>query len=242
MNPTVSEAPAGRSFIVSLENRKRRGCGHERRAEIVTAARDLFLEHGVENVTTRQIAARVGISQTALYFYFGTKERILDCLAEIAWRGLSETLGAVDPGATGANSVGRLRATLAAFMRFCLDHPDDYLIVFMRPALRHCKSGEEATMTAFGERMLARLTDVVDKAAQAGGLRGQGSSRATALSIWAAVSGMVGLRLDYPEFPWPPERDQIEAMLDLVLNGCAERAAADPAAGRAPAIEPADAG
>ena len=58
--------------------------GYERREEILRAARELFLEHGVEGVSTRHIAARVGISQTALYVYFKSKEEMLDRLVDAA--------------------------------------------------------------------------------------------------------------------------------------------------------------
>ncbi len=46
--------------------RKPRGHGHERRSEILTAAKQLFISEGYETVTTRQLAERVGISQTGL--------------------------------------------------------------------------------------------------------------------------------------------------------------------------------
>ena len=50
---------------------KRRG------GEILTAAKQLFMSEGYETVTTRQLAERVGISQTGLYVYFKNKEEIL---------------------------------------------------------------------------------------------------------------------------------------------------------------------
>src|SRR5579863_2079124 len=87
-----------RSYVVSLENRKPRGFGHQRRDEILTAARALFLEHGAENVTTRQIAARVGISQTALYVYFKSKEEMLDRLVADALAKLGAAIEAVSAG------------------------------------------------------------------------------------------------------------------------------------------------
>ena len=90
-----------KSYVVSLENRKRRGFGHQRPEEILSAARALFLEHGAENVTTRQIAARVGISQTALYVYFKSKEEMLDRLVT----GALPKLGRRD----GASSRGQRR-------------------------------------------------------------------------------------------------------------------------------------
>ena len=92
--------------MISLDHRKARGAGCERPAEILKAARELFLTQGVENVTTRQIAARVGISQTALYVYFSSKEEMLDSLAEEAWRGLADALAAADPkDAEGSDPV-----------------------------------------------------------------------------------------------------------------------------------------
>jgi len=32
--------------------------------------------------------------------------------------------------------------------------------------------------------------------------------------------GVVSLRLAYPDFPWPPEEEHIEATLDMIFNGC----------------------
>ncbi|MGA2494515.1 MAG: helix-turn-helix domain-containing protein [Roseiarcus sp.] len=110
------EKAVPRSYVISLENRKRRGAGCERPAEILKAARALFLENGVEGVTTRQIAARVGISQTALYVYFCTKEQMLDSLAREAWRGLGAALdAAVEEGPEQAEPADRLRAILGVF-------------------------------------------------------------------------------------------------------------------------------
>jgi AcrR family transcriptional regulator len=216
---TVTES---RSYVVSLDNRKPRGQGHERPAEILEAARELFLEHGVEQVTTRQIAARVGISQTALYVYFKTKEVILDRLAESAWCGLVRALDAVEPA--GVSPAERLRATLVVFMRFWLEHPDDFRIVFLRKALKPC--AEDEHMLAPGKTLLTRFTDRVEEAVKAGSVRCLGSNQATALSVWAAISGMVALRLRYPEFPWPQANEHIEAMADLIMNGCASRVTA----------------
>jgi AcrR family transcriptional regulator len=222
MDANENPVTEGRSYIVSLDNRKPRGQGHERPAEILEAARELFLQHGVEQVTTRQIAARVGISQTALYVYFKTKEVILDRLAERAWCGLVKALDAIEL-VEGADpcAADRLRATLVAFMRFWLDHPDDFRIVFLRKALKPC--AEDEIMLAPGKTLLTRLTRRVEEAVKTGSVRCVGSNQATALSIWAAISGMVALRLRYPEFPWPTASEHIEVMADLIMNGCASR-------------------
>ena len=47
------------------------------RAEILDAAAELFVSQGLAATTTRQIAARVGIRQASLYYYFAGKDEIL---------------------------------------------------------------------------------------------------------------------------------------------------------------------
>ena len=47
------------------------------RAEILDAAAELFVSHGLAATTTRQIAERVGIRQASLYYYFTGKDEIL---------------------------------------------------------------------------------------------------------------------------------------------------------------------
>src|SRR5580658_8734657 len=129
MGRTATKQASPRTYVISLENRKARGSGHERREEILRAARELFLEHGVEGVSTRQIAARVGISQTALYVYFKSKEEMLDRLVDAALRKLGVALDAVN--VSWADPVDFLRANLREYIRFGLSHPDEYRLVFM---------------------------------------------------------------------------------------------------------------
>ena len=143
---------SAKSYVVSLENRKRRGFGHQRLDEILTAARALFLEHGAENVTTRQIAARVGISQTALYVYFKSKEEMLDRLVAGALSKLGAAIEAVSAG--NEDPFEFLRLTLTEYIRFGLENPDEYRLVFMRVAVRR-KSDEAA------ESMPARVGDAL---------------------------------------------------------------------------------
>ena len=226
MTTLISEAARGKTYVVSLENRKKRGAGHERPAEILKAARELFLENGVANVTTRQIAARVGISQTALYVYFANKEQMLERLEEETWKALTETLDAVKSEPDPNDPAKPLKDMLVAFISFWLRRPDDHRIIFMRRALMGCASDDPLIARDFGRHLLDRLSQGIEKAAQAGAVRRVNCANTTALSIWAAVSGLVTLRLVYPNFPWPPEDKHIAMTLDMIFNGCAAAKAA----------------
>src|ERR1043166_1764335 len=101
MAPAKPKSPA-RTYTISLAHRKARGSGHERLAEILAAAKALFVEDGVENVTTRKIAARVGISQTALFTYYRNKDEILARLMQDAFGELSRALAEIGSEAVDA--------------------------------------------------------------------------------------------------------------------------------------------
>ena len=48
-----------------------------RRTAILDAARHLFTQHGIDPVTTNQIAAEAGISPGNLYYWFRSKAEIV---------------------------------------------------------------------------------------------------------------------------------------------------------------------
>ena len=56
--------------------------GDERRAELVRAAYELIAEKGLEELRTRDIAARVGINIATLHYYFDTKEALVAAVVD----------------------------------------------------------------------------------------------------------------------------------------------------------------
>jgi TetR/AcrR family tetracycline transcriptional repressor len=54
------------------------------RATVVTEALDLLDEVGLEAVSTRRLAKRLGVEQPSLYYHFRTKKDLLAAMAEVA--------------------------------------------------------------------------------------------------------------------------------------------------------------
>jgi AcrR family transcriptional regulator len=52
------------------------------RQQILDAAWALFVEHGFDKTSLRQVAERVGVTKAALYYYFPSKEDLLSALLE----------------------------------------------------------------------------------------------------------------------------------------------------------------
>jgi AcrR family transcriptional regulator len=77
-----------------------------RRKELVLAAYQLIAEQGLENLRTRDIAAKVGINISTLHYYFDTKEELIAAVVDHMTE-LFRTIRA--PLAPGASALEELR-------------------------------------------------------------------------------------------------------------------------------------
>ena len=218
--------PAGeRTYTISLANRKARGSGHERLGEILAAAKTLFLEHGFENVSTRKIAQEVGISQTALFTYYKTKDDILGQLIRHAFEELDHALDEVDRTARDARDW--LQGGIAGYLAFGLKHPDEYRLAFMViKAYRKPYNAESPETPGEGTRVgvpvFLRLVKKVDEAIRAGVIRGDiGPPMLVAQALWASMHGLVAILIARPKphFPWEATEDLVRAQTDILLKG-----------------------
>lgn len=54
----------------------------ERKQEIITVAKDLFLEHGIEHTTITMIVNKIGVAHGLLYYYFKSKDELVESVLE----------------------------------------------------------------------------------------------------------------------------------------------------------------
>ncbi len=177
-----------------------------RREQILAHSLQLFGAHGMHNVTTRQIAAAVGISQPSLYAHFPTRDAIGIELCQRAFERLHDCLvAAIDVDGTPEERLHRLGQD---YIGFGLANEAAYRVAFMTPMSKEMDDGKGATLAAglkafavvrgLYEEVLGTESPQVDVRAQ---------------SCWASVHGIVALLLDRPEFPWVERELLIEAHL-----------------------------
>ncbi len=223
--PDKKTRDADRTYRISLANRKARGSGHERLGEILASAKELFLAHGFENVSTRKIAERVGISQTALFAYYKTKDEIFAQLIRDAFDELGRALTEVDR--TASDHRDWLRRCIAGYVAFGLDHPDEYRLAFMViKAYRKPYNAEQGEETGEGTRVgvsvFLRLAKKIDEAITAGAVRADlGSPIMVAQALWASIHGLVAILLarPRPHFPWEDLDDLVRVQSEMLLSG-----------------------
>ncbi|HWF78211.1 MAG TPA: TetR/AcrR family transcriptional regulator [Caulobacteraceae bacterium] len=195
--------------------RKPKGQGHERRAEILAAAKALILAEGDAGFTTRQLAARVGLSQTGLYVYFKSREEIFDALCRESFAALAAEFRAVETSIPPGRE--RLRALGRAYIGFGLAHPNEYRLTFMDgPGVaKHPMTGLEAPFDSqgAGNQVFLMIRRNLEAALAAEGkLETQDLTLATH-TVWFALHGLVAAFIARPLFLKAEPAALIEAML-----------------------------
>jgi AcrR family transcriptional regulator len=216
----------GNMPAAATAERKPKGRGHERRAEILAAAARMFLQLGIENVSTRRIAQEVGISQTSLYVYFPNKAALLEVLCDQCFIKLVEL--SRTPEAQAGTPLERLRWLMRTYVRFGVEHSDEYRLSFMIKHQQQAGKGPE-DIAAFlepgfpreslppGLRCFMDLQDRVNELARTGQLRLD--PQLAAQIIWSAGHGLVTLLITMPEFPWVDRDTLIDQAVDAQFQG-----------------------
>lgn len=200
----------------------RRGEGSKLRAEIVVAARELIEETGsAEAVTLRAVARRVGIAAQSVYGHFAGPEQIVRAVIAQTFEEFLRHLQAARAGIDDPRA--RLLAACQGYLTFGAEHPNLYALLFARnpapqdargeqaPDLRLHENGGEGVGRLIGAESFELLVHDVAAATAAGASQSR-DPFVTATAIWVALHGLVLLRADAPQFPWP-DRTQLEDAL-----------------------------
>ena len=209
--------------------RARRGEGDKLREEILAAVSDLLDETNDEAaVSIRAIAERVGVSPPSIYRHFADKEAMLGAVCAEVFVQLTD--GIAESVATAKTPLDALAHAGRCYVEFGLEHPEHYRLVFMRPPFHDSidHSDDLAALTIgvipeshrlFGGEALAgseafkALFDLVAAVLADVPKRRRPDVLTMTTSMWAAMHGIVSLRISKPDFVWPSVDEQIGAVL-----------------------------
>ncbi|MDF2959848.1 MAG: TetR family transcriptional regulator [Paenibacillus sp.] len=115
------------------------------RDRILGEARQLFAEHGYHTLTMRSIAKAMGYSHGALYYHFREKAELFYALVTEDFNMLLERQKEM-LSRTRMGEVNQLERLMQEFIRFGLDNPYHYEIMFMinDPELQRYSRTEQA--------------------------------------------------------------------------------------------------
>ncbi len=158
------------------------------RAKIGAAATALYAAKGVDAITIRDIAKKLGRSPMGLYRYFADREDIIAFVRTDAFNRFSDALEAAF--ASGGDAFARARAVGRAYVDFALGNPNAYRLMFdMSPP----NEARHRDLRRAGERAGETITRHVKDLAAAGIVHGDPQLIGNAL--WAASHGVIVLHL-----------------------------------------------
>jgi AcrR family transcriptional regulator len=157
----------------------------------VDATIQLLDERDAAAITLAEVAAVVGCRAPALYAYFANKDALLRAAHDAGFRILLQEKLAV-AARNARNPLERLRAGGLAYLRFALERPGLYRLMFSPPGAQGLPANPFASDP--GAQCLALLHSAI-VACQAQGYLPEKDPTQMAFVLWSAVHGAASLVL-----------------------------------------------
>ena len=179
------------------------------RAACLLAARQLLEEDGSAALSVRAVARRAGVSPTAPYRHFAERDALVSAVAAEGYRELAGQLAAAHPSPATPDD---LAAVALAYVRFALDHPAMFRLMFAEPC--DPSSEDRAVATA----VISEYVGGIVRRAFPGA-----DPDAMSTGVWALVHGLAFLHLDGKLDASVPEAvaDRVRAVVRQLASAAA---------------------
>jgi AcrR family transcriptional regulator len=187
------------------------------RDEFLDAAESLLINTGSEAaVSIRAVAKTVGVTAPSIYRHFDDKQHLIFDVCARHFARLADVVA--DAVADTSDPVEALVTMARAYVRFGLDNPEHYRIMFMgRSDMTPQQYADERMLEtgAFGG-LVALVQRCMDEGVFRPDVDGAVS---VAHALWATVHGVVSIAVAKPNIPGPSVDDRLTAALDIALRG-----------------------
>jgi AcrR family transcriptional regulator len=164
--------------------------GDLRRA-LIEASLAIVGDGGAAALSFRAVARSLGVSHAAPLHHFSDKRELLEAVASVGFERLAALLER-SAARAGADPVARLQATGVAYVRFALDQPELFRLMF-GPELAAARSREHS---AAGQRAFEAMRREAAASLAALGELDPERLRVVTTAAWSLVHGLATLSID----------------------------------------------
>ena len=183
------------------------------RQRVLDAAEEIIVKEGPRNVTMRRIASSVEYAPTVLYRLFADKDDLMDHLMARGYVGVREHYEKV-LGLGGSDPLRVFSGIVSVYVNYALTHPNHYRMWFSTSEISqecdHLKMRHGRLEFVVFQTWL----DSIEACREAGLFPGRSQMEAFLL-VWTRIHGLISLRIQHPDFPWPPVDEHLDEVLDL---------------------------
>ncbi len=179
---------------------------------VVAQAHAMVIEGGLDAVSLRGVAARLGVTAPALYAYVDDKVDLLRGVAELEFDRLVSTFEAI----VAESAIERIRMQALAYVQQALTDPALFQVMFLfRPDF---VAQSEVDELPAASRAFAAGAVAIEAAIADGSLRA-GDPFVISLALWAAAHGTASVLLAGINLGEESEQQVIDAVIDNLLIG-----------------------
>lgn len=176
----------------------------ERRAELVTAARRLFDERGIQKTRVSDIVGEVGVAQGVFYYYFSSKDEMVAEVVKLVNHEVQSRAEAI------MAAEGDFYSRLAAFIELYIDMIDQFLAddeTSLQPL-----ENEDHLLGGFAAQNHLLLSDALCRLVQGGAAEGCIQAQYPLQTAMVLLYGLRRLALDEL-----PSRHQLYTIVEQAL-------------------------
>lgn len=165
------------------------------RQAILEGALEIIVKEGFDSLTMRKLAKRIGMTAPNIYNYFSGKDALYISIVIKGFKMLHAVLAAAY--SSSGDSIARARAMIEAYIRFGMEKPRYYDIMFTRPTPKYNDyiGTPHEQLSEVEYRISMEIADLALRATEAVLGRGDNSelARMRVVQFWSLLHGMVTL-------------------------------------------------
>ncbi len=176
---------------------------------MLSASLEVIENEGLESLSLRALAKRCGVSQTAPYRHFASKEHLLAVLAETGCQQLNAYMQqAVQQGKT---PLGKLQLVLECYLNYALEHRASFQLMFNA---RYLKRDRYPAL----QKSLAKNHHIIEELLRAAGTEDALVAKNQTALLYGAVHGLATLAINdqWSFTPAHSVKEQVVNCLSLV--------------------------
>lgn len=162
------------------------------RASLLSAAKALMAETGIENLSLRKLADKVGVSRTAPYHHFKDKNELLCAIAEEGFHHWHQQAMAIfDQDITPKE---KYRQFVRGYIGYAADNPEMYELMFGRAIWKQAAATQELKDVAYPS--FQNQVEMTKKWQELGLMPADQDTLRLAQVTWGTMHGIARLLID----------------------------------------------
>jgi len=180
---------------------------------LITAGLEILSEKGIEGLSLRNVAKKIGVSHTASYNHFPDKQALLAAISTAGHEHLHQIL--LDTFEKTKHSSSHVISEIAwAYLQFALDNPAKFKLMFSG-ALEEERAHPEYVEISM--KNISLLEEIIIYCQNKGQLM-EGKVEIVAIKLWSSVHGFTNLILE-DQFPKEYLQDQnLKDLLKIAIS------------------------